>query len=150
MASGNDGNLNVRVSAVGVELDQKLAALLFVDQRNQRAQRYRRQLGDVEGLVLPPAAPSGSVHAYHLFPVQVRDRARVYDALHDHGIGVQVHYVPTYRFGAYADLGLGPADFPATEAAYARLLSLPLYPDLTPDDQDRVMAVLVDALGPTR
>jgi perosamine synthetase len=147
---------NYRLTDIQAALGTSQLAKLdrFVDQRTQRAQRYRQQLGDVEGLVLPPAAPPGSVHAYHLFAVRVRDRAGVYDALHHHDIGVQVHYVPTYRFGAYADLGLDPTTyasaFPATEAAYAGLLSLPMFPDLTPDDQDRVVAVLVDAVGAAR
>ena len=61
------------------------------------------------------------------------------------GIGTQVHYVPIYRHPLYADLGLDPSSFPNTEAAYARLLSLPLYPDLSHDEQDAV----VDALRVT-
>jgi perosamine synthetase len=120
----------------------------FVDRRNQRAHRYRQGLAGVAGVVLPPEAEAGSVHAYHLFAVQVADRARVYAELHQRGIGVQVHFVPTYHFGAYADMGLGPDNyasaFPATEAAYAGLLSLPLYPDLTADDQQTVIDALIE------
>ncbi len=121
----------------------------FVDRRNQLADGYRRLLAEVAdgtGLVLPPAAAAGQRHAYHLFAVRVPDRARVHAALHEQGIAVQVHFVPTYHFGAYADLGLDRADFPATEAAYAGLLSLPLFPDLTDDDQQTVVDALVAAL----
>lgn len=62
------------------------------------------------------------------------------------GIGVQVHYVPIYRHPLYADLGLGPDHFPATEAAYAGLLSLPMYAGLSDDDQDVVVRTLETAL----
>ena len=122
----------------------------FVDQRNQRADRYRRRLAEVDGVTLPPAAPQGYRHAYHLFAVQVPERARVHAEMHRRGVGVQVHFVPTYHFGAYRDLPVGPADFPATEAAYAGLLSLPLFPDLTEDDQDLVIEALVASLAAVR
>jgi dTDP-4-amino-4,6-dideoxygalactose transaminase len=118
----------------------------FVRMRTERADRYRELLGGTAGLVLPPAAPPGHRHAYHLFAIQVADRARVHADLHERGIGVQVHFVPTYHFGAYADLGLSPADFPATEAVYAGLLSLPLYPDLTEQDQQQVVDKLLAVL----
>ena len=117
----------------------------FVDRRNQLAARYRVLLADVD-VVLPPAAPTGWRHAHHLFAVQVDERDRVFAELRAAGIGVQVHYVPTYRFGAYADAGQGPDDFPETERAYAGLVSLPLFPDLTDDEQDTVVATLRDVL----
>ncbi len=90
-------------------------------------------------MVLPPAPPPGFRHAYHLFPVQVPDRAAVYERLHERGIAVQVHYVPLYR---HPLLAADPRDFPATEAAYAGLLSLPLFPALTDAEQDHVIDTL--------
>jgi UDP-4-amino-4,6-dideoxy-N-acetyl-beta-L-altrosamine transaminase len=113
----------------------------FVERRRSLADRYRELLAELP-LELPPAAPARWSHAYHLFPVQVDGRRAVYDRLRAAGIGTQVHYVPIYRHPLYADLGLDPSSFPNTEAAYARLLSLPLYPDLSHDEQD----VVVDAL----
>lgn len=118
----------------------------FVDRRNELAQRYRDQLADLDGVLLPPAAGAGVRHAYHLFAVRVPDRARVYAAMRDKGIGVQVHYVPIYRFSAYADLGVGPADFPVTERVYGGLLSLPMFPALTDADQDEVVRALKASL----
>ena len=56
---------------------------------------------------------------------------------------MQVHYVPTYRFGAYADLGVEAAAYPNTEHAYARLLSLPMFPALTDAEQDLVVETLL-------
>jgi UDP-4-amino-4,6-dideoxy-N-acetyl-beta-L-altrosamine transaminase len=120
----------------------------FVVRRNELAARYRALLADVPGVVLPAAAPGtpGWRHAYHLFPVRVPQRRRVYDELRASGIGVQVHYVPIYRHPLYAREGWMRDQFPATEAAYAGLLSLPMHPGLTDDDQDRVVTTLQDTL----
>jgi UDP-4-amino-4,6-dideoxy-N-acetyl-beta-L-altrosamine transaminase len=127
--------------ALGVTQLAKLSR--FVTRRNELAARYRELLRDVPGVVLPPAAiGAGWRHAYHLFPVQVPQRRRVYDELHAAGVKVQVHYVPIYRHPLYADCSVSPAEFPETERAYAGLLSLPMYPSLTDAQQDRV----VDAL----
>jgi len=117
----------------------------FICRRNELAARYRSLLSDLP-VDLPPEAPPGWRHAYHLFPIRVANRADVYRRIREAGIGVQVHYVPIYRHPLYADLGLGPEDFPATEAVYARLLSLPMYPDLTDDEQDLVVRALKAAL----
>jgi len=113
----------------------------FIDRRNALADRYRSLLAGFP-LTLPPAAPKGRRHAYHLFAIRLDNRLYVYNALHAAGIAVQVHFVPIYRHALYAADGLLPGSYPNTEAAYAGLLSLPLYPDLTDDEQDRVVAAL--------
>jgi dTDP-4-amino-4,6-dideoxygalactose transaminase len=113
----------------------------FVARRNELADRYRELLADVP-VALPPAAPEGWRHGYHLFPVRVANRAAVFEHMRAAGIGVQVHFVPIYRHPLYADLSLDPSSFPATEDAYARLLSLPLYPDLSEHEQDVVVKAL--------
>ena len=143
---------NFRISDVQCALGASQLTKLerFVARRNEIAARYRDELADLP-IVLPPAAPPGWRHAYHLFPVRVRNRRAVYDALRADGIGVQVHYVPVYRHPVYARLGFYASDFPATEHAYERLLSLPMYPGLTDAQQDHVItrvraAVAVPAL----
>jgi dTDP-4-amino-4,6-dideoxygalactose transaminase len=70
--------------------------------------------------------------------------ARVFDVMRAAGIGVQVHYVAIYRRPLYADLGISPRRYPNTD--YNGLLSLPLFPDLTEDEQDTVVAALQAAL----
>lgn len=112
----------------------------FVERRNAIADRYRELLADLP-ITLPPAAPEGFLHAYHLFPVRVPDRRRVYDELRARGIGVQVHYVPVHHHTAYADVAVTGA-WPEADAAYDHLLSLPLFPTLTDDDQDTVVQAL--------
>jgi dTDP-4-amino-4,6-dideoxygalactose transaminase len=115
----------------------------FIVRRNALADRYRTLLADLP-VELPPAAPPGVRHGYHLFPIRVADRARVFAGLRDAGIGVQVHYVPIHHHPAYGDLGFRPGDLPHADAAYERLISIPMHPGLTDDDQDRVVAVLAD------
>jgi perosamine synthetase len=117
----------------------------FVARRNDLAERYRRLLSRLP-VTLPPAAPAGARHAYHLFAVRVPNRRAVYDAMRAAGVGVQVHYVPIYRHPLHGG-GSAAADFPATEQAYEQLLSLPLHPGLAEADQDRVIEVLAQCLS---
>lgn len=117
----------------------------FVARRTALADRYRRLLADFP-LKLPPEAGPGTTHAYHLFPVQVENRRQVYEGLREKGIAGQVHYVPIYHHPLYDDLGIDPAHFPAAERAYAGLLSLPLFPALTDQEQDRAVAALQELI----
>jgi UDP-4-amino-4,6-dideoxy-N-acetyl-beta-L-altrosamine transaminase len=131
-------------AALGTSQLAKLAR--FVTRRNEIAERYRDLLAALP-IDLPPAAPPGVRHAYHLFAVRVPDRLAVYDAMQAAGIGVQVHYVPIYKHPLFADSGRSATDFPETERAYEGLLSLPLYPALSDQDQDRVVEVLTRCVG---
>lgn len=121
----------------------------FVARRNELADRYRSLLGGHGDVVLPPAAAPGFGHAYHLFAVRVPNRAQVYAAMREQGIGVQVHYVPVHHLSAYASDALAPERFPVTEQVYAGLLSLPLYPTLSEAEQDQVVAALEQSLAQT-
>lgn len=139
---------NYRLTDIQAALGTSQLARLdaFVARRNEVAGRYREALADFP-LVLPPEAPTGWRHGYHLFPIRVDDRRRVFEGLRAADIGVQVHYVPLHRQPVYADLGFGPDDLPGAEDAYQRLISLPMFPDLTDADVDRVVAVLTHLLA---
>jgi dTDP-4-amino-4,6-dideoxygalactose transaminase len=123
-------------SALGVNQLKKLAA--FIERRNALAARYRSRLGSAP-LRLPPAAPDRWTHAYHLFAVRLPDRDGVYDEMRAKGIGVQVHYVPIHRHTLHRR---DAKEFPNAEAAADELLSLPLFPALTEEQQDRVIDAL--------
>lgn len=142
---GHNFRLTDLQAALGTSQIGKLER--FVERRNALVDRYRELLAPLP-ITLPPAAPPGSRHAYHLFAVRIPERDRVHAELRKRGMGVQVHYVPTYRFAAYRDRGFVASSFPATEQAYEALLSLPLYPDLTESDQDQVVDALRELLCP--
>jgi perosamine synthetase len=115
----------------------------FVARRNEIAARYRELLAGIDGLELPPAAPDGSRHAYHLFVVALRDgapaRRRLYDGLHEAGILAQVHYPPVHLHPYYRrTYGYGEGLCPEAERYYTRCLSLPCFPDLREDEQELV------------
>jgi perosamine synthetase len=119
----------------------------FIAARNAVADRYRAALGDVAALGLPPAAPPGALHAYHLFVVHCRDgapaRRALYDGLRERGILAQVHYLPPYRHPWYRETyGYQAGLCPAAEDYYAGCLSLPCYPALSEDDQRAVVAAV--------
>jgi len=115
------------------------------DARKRVASLYGELLAD-SGVTLPRTAAGGE-HVYHLFVIQVDERRRVQEELAARGIATGIHYpVPIHLQEAYRDRGFGPGSFPVTEAAAARVLSLPMYPELTESDVRRVAHALGDAL----
>lgn len=116
------------------------------DLRREAAARYTELLADVPGVQVPTVAP-GNVDVWHLYVIRVEERDRVLDELHAAGIGAGIHYpYPVHLTKAYAELGLGPGSFPVAEAAAGRILSLPLYPHITAEQQAQVVSVLASAL----
>jgi dTDP-4-amino-4,6-dideoxygalactose transaminase len=118
----------------------------FITRRNALARRYRALLSGLP-IVLPPEAPNGYRHGYHLFAVRVAHRLQVFTALRDRGIGVQVHYVPIHHHTVSSDIILPPGGLPVCEEVYSGLISLPMYADLSEVEQDRVVAALEEILG---
>jgi dTDP-4-amino-4,6-dideoxygalactose transaminase len=93
-----------------------------------------------------PAPPRHSRHVYHVYAVQVADRDTVQKALQAAGIGTGIHYpIPVHLQKAYANLGCGPGDLPVTEALAKRFLSLPIYPELRPEQVLEVVRRLDEA-----
>lgn len=142
--------MNSRLDAVqAVVLGAKLKRLQgWNERRRAAADRYRELLSGIPGVVLPASA-EGNTDVWHIYAVRVPapERDRVLQALAAAGIGVGIHYpVPVHLTGAYAHLGYGPGDFPVSEDAAARLLSLPLHPHLSPAQQEYVAETLAGAL----
>jgi len=118
----------------------------FISQRNEIAGRYRGLLADLP-ITLPPAAPSGALHGYHLFAIHVAERARVFHELREAGIGVQVHYVPVHHHDVSKDIELPLGGLPVCEQVYDGLISIPIYPGLSQADQDTVVTEIRKAVG---
>jgi len=126
---------------INSRLDEIQAAILsaqlpYVKQWNKRrreiAKLYTEGLND---LVITPAESAGSSHVYHLYVIQNNDRDGLQKYLNEKGIGTLIHYpVPAHMQKAYTYRGYKPGDLPVTELITKRILSLPMFPELT-DEQ---------------
>lgn len=113
------------------------------DRREAIAGRYTEALAGVRGLATPSVLP-GVRHAWHLYQIEIAeggrtDRNALALALREDGIGTSVHFKPLHCFPWYQErLGVRPGQFPAAESCYAGTLSLPIWPDMTDAQVDRV------------
>ncbi len=140
--------MNSRLDSLqAVVLRAKLRRLdRWNEQRRAAARRYDALLAGVDGVRLPATLP-GNVPVWHLYVVRVAERDRVLARLNEAGIGAGVHYPrPLHLLGAYEGLGHGRGDFPVAEAASREILSLPLFPGITPAQQGRVVEAFTAAV----
>lgn len=123
--------------------------------RERIARRYLeafRASGLTDEIDLPPEAGPDDVHAWHLFPIRLRAggaerRGAVIEWLRQAGIGTSVHFIPLHMHPYYRrTYGYAPDDLPVAAAEYRREISLPIYPDLSDADLDRVVDELERAL----
>ncbi len=143
VAPGFKYNLTDLQSALGLHQLARLEEM--TQRRTELASRYTEGLGDLPQIELP-ACRSGVRHAWHLYPIRLRlnmltiDRATFIEQLRAEGIGTSVHFIPLHRQPYYADrFGFEPSDFPVADAAYERLISLPLYTQMSERDIDDVI-----------
>ena len=114
--------------------------------RRAAAARYDELLSDCDAVV-PPRTLAGNEHVWHLYTVRVADRDRVLKELHAAGIGAGIHYpVPIHLTAAFAELGYTQGAFPVAERTAQELLTLPLFPEITAVQQERVISALISAL----
>lgn len=127
---------------------QLLRLPAFKARREEITARYNEGLSDVDELRLP-ACREGADPMWHLYPLRIRDgrRRALFEHLRANEIGVQVNYLPVYWHPVYADLGYQRGMCPVAEEYYAQEISLPLFPDLSDADVDRVIDLIRGFVG---
>ena len=145
---GTNSRLDTMQAAV---LNAKLAHLDgWNEQRSAAATRYDEMLRDRADLRLP-VEMRGNRHVWHVYNVRVHPswRHRIVDRLNERGIGAAIHYpVAVHRTAAFADrVDIADGGCPAAESSAASTLSLPMFPGITLEQQERVVGMLIAALG---
>lgn len=115
----------------------------FLKRRRELAERYNNAFIECDNIVTPYQL-SDTQSGWHLYIVQVKkhDRKQVFETLRDKGIGVNVHYIPVYMHPYYQEHGYKDVHCANAEEIYSHIISLPLYPGLTDDQQDYVIDTL--------
>ncbi len=134
---------NCRLDSIqAAVLDVKLGHLeRWNEARRRNARHYDEKLSKVG--IVPPRRLSDEGHVYHLYVIEVENRTHVQDVLSGRGIATGIHYpIPIHLQPAYADLRLGEGSFPRTERSAKRILSLPMFPELTEEQIDRVVGAI--------
>lgn len=122
----------------------------FLARRREIAATYDEAFADLP--IIRPWQDPETQSAWHLYIIRI-DRSRVrrthreiFDALRSDGIGVNLHYIPVYRQPYYRELGFGQGYCPNAEAYYAEAISIPMFPALTDEEQQEVIAAVTKAV----
>jgi len=142
---GYNGRLDtIQAGMLHIKL-KHLAA--WTEARQQIAKEYGRLFEGV-GEIDAPFEPSWSKAVYHLFVVRVKNREKLQADLAAANVGTGIHYpIPLHLQKAYAHLGYNPGDFPVTERVAPEILSLPMFPQLTRQQQEYVAGKLIELTG---
>jgi dTDP-4-amino-4,6-dideoxygalactose transaminase len=139
---------NARLDGIqAAVLSAKLPHLVgWNDRRHQAAERYDKLLSGLN-LVRPTEIP-GARHIYHLYVIRVRERDRIKQELETRGVSCGLHYpIPLHLLEAYRGLAKPAGSYPVTETAAAEILSLPMYAEITSEQQEYVADCLKETVG---
>ncbi|MFQ9190527.1 MAG: UDP-4-amino-4,6-dideoxy-N-acetyl-beta-L-altrosamine transaminase [Agathobacter rectalis] len=120
----------------------------FLARRKEIVARYNEVFADCDNIITPYQL-SDTESGWHLYIVQVKncDRRQVFEAMREKGIGVNVHYIPVYMHPYYQEHGYENVHCANAEEIYSHIISLPLYPGLTSEQQDYVIDTLKSLCG---
>lgn len=132
-------------AAIGIDQLKHLDS--FIEKRTRLAKRYFEMLADIDALILPSdICHPNDVHNWHLFTVRIDSekskltRHEFMEKLKEYDIGSGLHYNPAHLYSFYKNkYGFKQGDFPNAEKVGATIVSLPLFPDLTFEQQSRVV-----------
>lgn len=141
---------NYRMSDIHAALGLSQLSRLdsFIDARNKIAQYYDKELKKLP-LFLPKYTPDSAWHLYVVMLDEEKvtmDRGTFFDEMRKLGIGVNVHYIPVHTQPFYQSKGFRYGDFPVSESYYQNAISLPIFPFLTEQQQDKVVISLRNLL----
>ncbi|HED14116.1 MAG TPA: DegT/DnrJ/EryC1/StrS family aminotransferase [Gammaproteobacteria bacterium] len=147
--------ISAHPQGINSRLDELQAAILRVKLPYlEAANRQRRQLADAytaalqgEDRIACPSIPEGCSHVFHQYVIQLADRERIQQELRQQGVATAVHYpLPVHRQPAFSSPELSPFALPNTERVCSRILSLPMYPELSEQDVMNICQALRHAL----
>lgn len=120
----------------------------FLARRKEIVARYNEAFADCDNIITPYQL-SDTESGWHLYIVQVKncDRRQVFETMREKGIGVNVHYIPVYMHPYYQEHGYENVHCANAEEIYSHIISLPLYPGLTSEQQDYVIDTLKSLCG---
>ena len=136
-------------AALGVSQMQRLDE--FITKRHDIAKRYDQMLSGLS--VVVPWQHQVSYSSYHLYVIRLKldeinkTYCEVYEAFHDAGILVNLHYIPVYRQPYYEKMGFRVGYCPEAEQYYSEAISIPMYPGLTEAEQYHVVNILRKAIS---
>ncbi len=138
-----DLGFNYRLTDIqsSLGITQLAKNLKGVAKRNDISNVYKKAFKDK---VKCQSLPEGMLNAHHLFVIEVNDRKGLYDFLRTQGIYAQIHYIPVHTLPYYQKIGYGSADLSNAENYYAHCISLPMYPTLTDEEQQFVIAKVLE------
>ncbi|MBW7898001.1 UDP-4-amino-4-deoxy-L-arabinose--oxoglutarate aminotransferase [Candidatus Brocadiaceae bacterium B188] len=150
IAPGFKYNMTDIAASLGIQQLKKARA--FQKRRSEMSAYYDRVFGDLP-VVLPPKAPEGDIHAWHLYVLRLSDKApvsrdRFIEMMAEKGIGCSVHFIPLHIQPYWRDTyNLKPQDFPNALHLFERAVSLPLYTKMSEKDLKRVVEAVRNILG---
>ena len=123
----------------------------FVLQRHEIARLYDELLSGLP--IVLPLQHADSFSAFHLYVIRIesgktqQNHLQIFEYLREHGIGVNLHYIPVHTQPYYINMGFKAEDFPQASRYYSEAITLPMYPGLTKSQQNQVVSVLTEVVS---